>query len=228
MSQVTITWQPGAVKGRSVAQTSQLIIEACRMWQKVCGVQFATGKFGWPSTITIYPYAGQMNGAMVAYTATRQILYSTTQQFPSDNWTRSAFAHEIGHCFGWGHSANSLPENLMFWRGPSLFYHAAAEAKRARGQFGQPPRKDKPYSIYWLQQEIARFKKLRPVPTAQIKAMEVQLKRVQAEWKAIDGITHVATTVAEPIHECFAKSRTQVASTDWQAVFEELRQQEYA
>ena len=220
---ITITWQPGAVRGRSVAQTSQLIIEACRMWQKVCGVKFATGQFGWPSTITIYPYAGQMAGAMVAYTSTRQILYSTTQQFPSDNWTRAAFAHEIGHCFGWGHSSNNLPENLMFWKGPSLFYHAASEARRARQQFGQPPRKDQPYSIYWLKQEIARFKKLKPTPTAQIKAMEIQLKRIQAEWRAIDGITHVSTDVAEPICECFGKSRTQVASTDWQSVFEELR-----
>lgn len=229
MVQVTISWQPGAVKGRSVAQTNNLIAEACRMWQRVCGIQFLAGQFGWPSTITIYPYAGPMAGAMVAYTATRQILYSTTQQFPSDNWTRSAFAHEIGHCFGWAHSSNSLPENLMFWKGPSLFYHSASEARRARQQFSQPSRKEQPYSIYWLKQEIARLKKLKPVPTKDVQAREAQLKRIQAEWKAIDGITHTAFPVPEnSICECFGKARKlQVASHDWQSVFTELRSSEY-
>jgi hypothetical protein len=198
------------------------------MWQKVCGVRFATVPFGFPSTITVYPYAGKMAGAMVAYTATRQILYSTVQQFPSDNWTRAAFAHEIGHCFGWGHSSNSLPEHLMFWKGPSLFYHAAAEARRARQQFGQPPRKAQPYSIYWLKQEIARMKNLKPTPTKGIQDRQAQLKRVQAEWRAIDGITHVADQVpVDPICECFGTGRTQVASNDWQTIFEELRASEY-
>lgn len=38
---ITVTWQPGAVRGRSVAQTDRLIIESLQMWQKVCGVRFA-------------------------------------------------------------------------------------------------------------------------------------------------------------------------------------------
>lgn len=229
MPNVTITWKPGAVRGRTVAQTDRLIVEACQMWQKVCGVQFLAGQFGWPSTITIYPYAGQMAGAMVAYTSTRQILYSTTQQFPSDNWTRAAFAHEIGHCFGWGHSPNNLPENLMFWKGPSLFYHAAMEAKKARAQFGQPKAKVKPYSITWLQGEIARLKKIKPLPTKDISAREAQLKRVQAEWKSIGDPMFVSDHVADPICECFGKSgRTQVASNDWPSIFAELRAKEYA
>ena len=230
MAQITITWQPGAVRGRSVAQTDRLIIEACQMWQKICGVQFLTGPFGRPSTITIYPYAGKMAGAMVAYTATRQILYSTSQQFPSDNWTRAAFAHEMGHCFGWAHSPNSLPEHLMFWKGPSLFYPAAAEAKRARGQFGQPRSKPQPYSIYWLKQEIARLKKLTPFPTAEVKSREDQLKRVQAEWRAVDGITHLAAPAPETsICECFGKAgRAQALSNDWPSIFAELRAKEYA
>lgn len=228
MSTVTITWQPGSVKGRSVQQTDRLITEACQMWQRVCGVQFLVGPFGLPSAITIYPYAGQMAGAMVAYPATRQILYSTVQQYPSDHWTRAAFAHEIGHCFGWVHSANNLPEHLMHWKGSSVFYHAAAEAQRARSQFGRPLSRSKPWSITWVQQEIVRLRRIKPLPTASIQTREAQLKRLQAEWRAIDGITHVSTEITdhESVCECFHRSRYQVDATDWLSVFAELRSME--
>jgi hypothetical protein len=195
------------------------------MWQKVCGVRFATGKFGWPSTITIYPSAQKMAGAMVTYTATRQIIYSTTQQFPSDDWTRMAFAHEIGHCFGWSHSSNNLPENLMFWKGSSLFYHAANEARRARQQFGQPSSKTLPYSIYWLKQKIAELKKLKQSTTV----LEAQLKRVQAEWKAIGDPFFAALPKAKvEICECFSNSPVMVQSRNWEYEFKLLREKERA
>jgi len=117
----------------------------------------------------------------------------------------------------------------MFWKGPSLFYHAAMEARRARSQFGQPQGKPLPYSIYWLKQEIARLKKLKPLPTKEIANREAQLKRVQAEWKAIGDPMFVSADVVEPICECFGKStRTQVASNDWPFIFADMRANERA
>lgn len=229
MVQVTISWQPGAVKGRSIQQTDAMIIKACQYWQMVSGIQFIRGPFGYPTTFTIYPWSKPMAGAMVAYPATRQILYSTIQQYPHDWWTIGALGHELGHCVGWGHVDPKLAEHLMNPKGSNLYYFTAAEARRARQQFGQPRSKYKPVSITWLQGEIKRLKALKPVPTKDVQAREAQLKRVQAEWKALDGITHTAFPVPEnSIRECFGKSKKlRVASQDWQSVFAELRSSEY-
>jgi len=131
---VTVSWYPGALRGYSQAETQKMIIEALQQWQAVCGVQFGAVPPGYPTRITIYPYtAGNPPWAMAAYPSTGQILYSTTANFKRD-WAVMAFAHEIGHCFGWGHTTR--PEAMMFTRGSSVMYMDYAEGRQARTQFG--------------------------------------------------------------------------------------------
>ena len=225
---LTISWQPGALRGMSQAQTQQLIIGGCQMWQKVCRVQFATLPFGYPTTITVYPWSRPMQGVMVAYPATRQILYSTLVTL-TPQWARMAFAHEIGHCFGWGHSPTSRVEDLMHPRGSSVFYFSANEARRTRGQFGNPSRRTIPESITFVKNEIARIKRIRPQTDAtrkQIKDRETQLARLQREWQSIGDPRWV--NYDAPIGgvcQCFGKT-DEVGTEDWQNVFAELRASE--
>ena len=226
---LTISWQPGALKGMSVQQTTNLIIGGCQMWQKVCRVQFSILPFGRPTTITVYPWSKPMNGWMVAYPATRQILYSTLQTM-DPRWARMAFAHEIGHCFGWGHSPTSRVEDLMHPKGSSIFYFAAHEARRTRQQFGNPPHRHRPESIDFVKSEIARLKRIKPQTDAvkkQIKDRENQLARLQREWKAI-GDPHFAAKpkIATQVCECFTEPGSS-NSTDWVEVFAKLRAEEY-
>jgi hypothetical protein len=115
----------------------------------------------------------------------------------------------------------------MHWKGSSVFYHAAAEAQRARSQFGRPSSRSKPWSITWVQQEIVRLRRIKPLPTASIQTREAQLKRLQAEWRAIDGITHVASSLkAIGVCECFGTVSKVASRTNWTQVFEELRASE--
>lgn len=225
---ITISWQSGALKGMSVQQTNNLIIGACQMWQKVCKVQFAILPFGYPTTITVYPWYRPMNGAMVAYPATRQILYSAITNM-KPQWARMAFAHEIAHCFGWGHSPTSRPEDLMHPKGSSVFYFSASEARRTRQQFGNPTRKVIPESITFVKSEIARLKRIKPQTSTTakwIKDRQNQLARLQREWKSIGDPKWVNYVVSsEEVCECF-KEKQEVSSTDWKSVFFELRRKE--
>jgi hypothetical protein len=224
---LTISWQPGALNGMSVQQTSNLIIGACQMWQKVCRVQFATLPFGHPTTITIYPWSRPMNGWMVAYPATRQILYSTIHKM-EPRWARMAFAHEIGHCFGWGHSPTSRVEDLMHPKGSTVFYFAAHEARRTRQQFGNPSRRVVPESITFVKSEIARLQKIRPQTSTiakQIKDRQNQLARLQREWKAIGDPHFASQPKASSVCECFGEP-TKTNSYDWLPIFEKLRELE--
>lgn len=133
---VTVSWYPGTLKGYSQTETQRIIIEAMQQWQSVSGVQFGTLPAGNATDITIYPYT-QANPpwAMATYPSTGQILYATTKKFERD-WAVTAFAHEIGHCFGWGHADTSRLESLMHPKGSSVRYFDVTDAKRARNQFG--------------------------------------------------------------------------------------------
>jgi hypothetical protein len=224
---LTISWQPGALKGMTKQQTDAVIIGGCQMWQKVCGIRFAVLPFGYPTTFTIYPWNRPMNGVMVAYPATRQILYSTLVAL-TPQWARMAIAHELAHCVGWGHSPTSRVEDLMHPRGSSVFYFSANEARRTRQQFGNPPRRVVPESITFVKSEIARIKKIKPQTTTtakQIKDREAQLTRLQREWQSIGDPKWVkAPAPATDICECFASdNKVGSVETDWESVFRKLR-----
>ena len=223
--QLTISWQPGALRGMTEAQTSNLIVGACQMWQKVCGVRFGILPFGRPTTVTVYPWSRPMNGWMVAYPATRQILYSTLQTM-DPRWARMAFAHEIAHCFGWGHSATSKVEDIMHPKGSSVFYFAAHEAQRTRRQFGNPSHRHRPESIDYVKSEIARLQRIRPQTDAtrkQIADRQAQLARLQREWRAIGDPQFVSAKKPNTgVCQCFGDSQA-TELQDWVSVFERLR-----
>jgi hypothetical protein len=165
---------------------------------------------------------------MVAYPATRQILYSTLQTM-EPRWARMAFAHEIAHCFGWGHSATSKVEDIMHPKGSTVFYFSAQEAQRTRRQFGNPSHRWRPESIDFVKSEIARLKRIRP-QTAQtkkwIKDRENQLARLQREWRAIGDPQFVsAKKPVTGVCECFGDGKVTEVQ-DWVSVFERLRASE--
>ncbi len=237
MIQLTISWQPGSFKGMTVAQTDQLIMGGCQIWQQQTGVRFYVVRFGVPSTITVYPWHQPMPGVMVAYTATRQILYTTLVKL-EPVWARMAIAHELGHCFGWGHSPTNKPEDLMHPKGSSVYYFAAAEARRARAQFGQPNPKYPPESILFLNTEIKRLQgELKKAPANGKAAIQTQINdrikqrdRIRAEWRAIGDPINVAQPTEHGVSECFSSGLTNVStnvSTDyWRSIFSSLRQNE--
>lgn len=166
---ITVSWYPGAMKGKSVKQTEALIVGGLQMWQKETQVQFGVLPAGQKTQLTFYPYDKPFNGAMGAYVSTGQIIYSTLLNFP-DIWARMAIAHEVAHCFGWGHTSNA--EDLMYTRGSSVYYFSPQEGKRAWKQFGKHTRYRTPESLIYL------GKKLRPATTSYIQARD-QWKKYQ-------------------------------------------------
>lgn len=149
---ITVSYQPGALKGFSVAETTQFLIRGMQMWQSVCGVRFGTVPFGTPSHITVYPYSGNMNGAyMGTYVQTRQIIYTTNAPAPRD-FPATAFAHEIGHCFRLGHV--NRPEALMYTRGSQVRYFDHIEGRASWGRFGRFSGSHWPWSLRFVGDQI--------------------------------------------------------------------------
>lgn len=182
MPTYTISWQPGALKGYNVAQTSALIINGCQMLMKCCGVRFATVPFGYRSNITLYPYRGSNPPwAMATYVQTGQVLYSTSVKFEA-NWAKMAFAHEFLHCFGWGHS-NSSPENIMHTRGSSVLYPTAAEAARMIRQFGYPSSWQWPDSLRFVGDKIRAEQKIFDKAQSDYEKFHKRWQVCDAKWK---------------------------------------------
>jgi hypothetical protein len=137
-----------------------------------------------------------------------------------------AFAHEIAHCFGWGHSPNSRVEDIMHPKGSTVFYFSAKEAQRTRRQFGNPPHRHRPESIDFVKSEIARLQRIRPQTDAtrkQISDRQTQLARLQREWRAIGDpqfVSHKKPNTG--VCQCFGNSQA-TELQDWVSVFERLR-----
>lgn len=160
---VTVSWQPGALKGYSVAETSQFIFQAMQWWQTLCGVRFGTLPFGNRTDITIYPYSGNMNGAfMGAYVETGQIIY-TTRTEAERPFCVTAFAHEIGHCFRLGHVDREGA--LMYWRGSVDRYFDTIEARAAWGRFGRFTGWHWPYSLRYRGDQIREWQAKHKIAT---------------------------------------------------------------
>lgn len=153
---ITVSWYPGALKGTGVQKTQQLIVRSLQLWQGRCGVRFGVLPAGQRTQITFYPYAGAMPGIMAAYQQTGQILYSTTYKIPLQKCPMY-FAHEVGHCFGWGHSHPDRTEAMMHWRGSEVDYMEPAEGRRAIAQFGRTTNPDHPWSLTFIGDEIRKF-----------------------------------------------------------------------
>ena len=162
---ITVSWQPGALKGYSVAETSAMIVQAMQWWQSLCGVRFGTLPFGHRTDITIYPYDGNMNGAfMGAYVETGQIIYTTRVETDRD-FCLTAFAHEIGHTFGLGHVDREGA--LMYWRGSVDRYFDPIEARASWNRFGRFTGWHWPYSLRYRGDQIREWEAKHKIATSE-------------------------------------------------------------
>lgn len=159
----------------STAETSGLIIGGCQMLMKCCGIQFGTVPFGTRSNFTFYPYnEPNPRFAMGAYQSTGQIIYSTQLQFTKP-WARMAFAHEMLHILGWGHSTSSK-ENIMHTHGSSVLYPTASEARRTIAQNGYPSQWHWPESLTVVGDKIRAERKV-------FEALKLQYEKYNDLWE---------------------------------------------
>lgn len=207
---ITVSWQPGALKGYSVQQTWNMLIRGLQYWQSVCRVRFGTLPPGTTADIRIYPFSGNMNGAfMGTYVQTRQIIF-TTNVWADRDYCAMAFAHEIGHCFGLDHV--NRPEALMYWRGSQVRYFDHIEGRASWQRFGKYTGKHWPYSLTFvgakvrqakLEWEKLRDKRNKEKDKAKRAELNKQTKaahdklvqinniwlRIRREWESVGGIT---------------------------------------
>lgn len=184
---ITVSWYPGNLKGATVKQTQDAIIRGLQLWQGRCGVRFGTLPAGNRTQITIYPYSGAMPGIMAAYQQTGQILYTTTHKIPLERCPMF-FAHEVGHCFGWGHSNPDKPEKMMHWRGSTVDYMDAVEGRRAIAQFGRSANPDHPWSLKLIGDEIRKHEPSYAKSVQKLKDASESWKRRNKEWKRYRGL----------------------------------------
>lgn len=154
----TISWQPGALLGYNVSQTSGMIVEALQRWQSVSRVRFYSGPNINQAQIKIYPYSGNMNGAfMGAYIQTGQIIYTTNVKADRE-FCVLAFQHEIYHVIMQaGHVDRE--EALMYWRGSSVRYFDHIEARQVWQRYGKFTGYHYPYSLTFVGRQVQARKK---------------------------------------------------------------------
>lgn len=167
---ITVSWQPGNLKGYSVNETSQMIVEALQKWQSICGVRFATGPLQ-QAQMRFYPYSGNMNGAfMGTYISTGQIIYSTNLYAPRHQCVM-AIMHEIGHYLSQSGTHSNRDEALMHPRGSSVMYFDHIEAQAVWRRFGKFTGYHFPYSLTFVGDKV--------------KARKSEWENLDKEWKAL-------------------------------------------
>ena len=175
---ITVSWYPGNLKTYSQQETAQLIVGGLQDWQAVSAVRFGVLPAGQKTDITFYPYTQPVPWAMAAYQQTGQILYSTRQTFQRD-WARMAFAHEVGHIFGWGHATNNRTESLMHPRGSSVMYFDHNDARRAWSQFGKFTTPHRPRSLKIVGDRVRAAQQV-------FNSAKIEFQKHDEAWKKAD------------------------------------------
>jgi len=168
-----IGWYPGTIKGLTQSQTTTAIIGGMQMWMKVCRVRFVNIVPGQSPDITFEPYPSN-SWAMAAHQQTGRILFSTLISMRAD-WARMAFAHELGHIFGWGH--HNRPDGLMHPNGSKVLYFDANEGVRTWTKFGKYLGTHRAESLDYLRPELQRL-------TRAFEESDKRYKTADAAWQS--------------------------------------------
>ena len=169
----SIGWYPGTIKGLTQGQTTTAIIGGLQMWMKVCRVRFVNIVPGQRPDITFEPYPSS-SWAMGAHQETGRILFSTLISMHR-HWARMAFAHELGHIFGWGH--HNRPDGLMHPNGSKVFYFDADEGVRTWQQFDKYRGTHRAESLDYLRPVLQRL-------TLAFEAADKRYKNADAAWQS--------------------------------------------